>query len=196
VTRWAERVLALAACLGCSCGDPSTAALPVDLDHLGPAVPEPSARAVVALRLASASPVEECGLDVEVFLPTSEATETLISGVGKRLVDGADASVACRVEPAGVEIDAFDIDLRVQQGASLRLQWSGTVRSSTSGSVAIDIALPDASWSAMCTAQVDEVRAGAVWMGSLTCPEPHRGSALLTSCVLTGGVIFENCTGR
>jgi len=186
----------LAACLGCSCGDPSTAALPVDLDHLGPAVPQRSARAVVALRLAASSPMAECGWDVEVLLPDSGATEALTSGVGERLIDGANAGVACRVEPADVEVDAFDIDLRVQQGSSLRLQWNGTVRSGALGSVAVDVVLPEASLRAECTAQVDEMRAGAVWMGSLTCPEPLLGSAPLTSCALTGGVIFENCTGR
>jgi len=193
----AELALVLAASVGCwGCGDPSTAKLPVNLDQLGAVAPEHPAQAVLALRLGDASP-ERCGLDVEVTLPTSEAATTLSSGVGERLMDGMDASVDCRVESVGVEGGGFDIDLRLQHRSLPRFQLTGTVRAGSPGSVVIDLALPDADpLRAECTTQVEEIRAGAAWLGSLTCSEPFRASERLTSCALSGGVVFENCASR
>jgi hypothetical protein len=198
VIHCAELAFAFAACVGCcGCGDPSTAKLPVNLDQLGPVAPEHPAQAVLVLRLGDASPAERCGLDAEVTLPTSGATGTLTSGVGERLMDGVDISVDCHVKPADIEGMGFDIDLRLEHRSLPRFQLTGTLRSEPLGSVVIDLALPDADpLRAECSTRVDEIRAGAVWIGSLTCPEPFRASERLTSCALSGGVIFENCASR
>jgi hypothetical protein len=124
------------------------------------------------------------------------AQQTIVSGdaVGARLVDGGQVLVTCQVYPADAN-GAFDINADVSTGEVGNFSISGRVTKGTPATVNVDLSGTGFRLGQDgCTANVEVLSAGAVWLKSLSCPTLKDQSSPSILCVGNGGVILENCS--
>jgi hypothetical protein len=123
----------------------------------------------------------------------ARATITSTNGVGDRIKDGGDNLVECDVRPASGGA-SFNVSLRFSGGEVGNFVASGVLTDTDGGNMNVifntgqfSLAQDD------CTAQVETVVAGAVWISRLSCGDLRDPSSPGIICDGQGGAIFENC---
>jgi hypothetical protein len=157
----------------------------------------PAAQAVFWFGLG-AVPAAACPSGASYQYPSdARATISGNSAEGERVLDGGDHRVECTVRRlAGSEGD-YAVSLSFQSGA-IGSFFAGTpsLSSSTTTQPTFDVSLSTAQLSVTqrgCTADVQTVTDGAIWLRNLYCDGLRDPSAPAISCTGQGGVIFENC---
>jgi hypothetical protein len=124
------------------------------------------------------------------------ARETIIStnAAGDRIVDSASAEVRCSVSAAPGAEGSFRVNMRLSTGEIGDLSGEGVLSKAAGGS--FDLNFTTESFSLEqdgCVATVETVKAGAIWIRSLNCPNLRDDSSPGIACVGNGGIILENC---
>lgn len=143
----------------------------------------------------SASPGATCS-SFETFDVPNDGTARNITtgnGAGARFVDGDDGYVECSVEQ-GSAAGQFNLSLSVSAGDFGTLSVSGSA-AGEQATVDVDFTTTSAVTLSQddCTATVEEVLAGAIWLKNLSCPGLVDRSSPGIACTGTGGLIAENC---
>lgn len=126
------------------------------------------------------------------YPPTAQGTIVSSTGAGERIVDGGDNLVGCVVSQA--EGDAFDVSLDFASDVVTSFSASGRLDSS-GGEIDINLVTPGFGLEQdSCTATVQTILPGAVWIQSLSCPNLLDPRSPGIRCSGTGGLIFENCS--
>jgi hypothetical protein len=124
--------------------------------------------------------------------PGDDAQQVIIgNGVGARLADGKDGYVDCSVTASAG--GKFDVRTHLEAGEIGNFTAQGSV-DATSGT--LQVALVGEGFSLAqsdCSAKVEKVLSGAIWVSDLQCPLMKDMSSPGISCVGSGGIIFENC---
>ena len=124
------------------------------------------------------------------------ARDTLISetAAGERVVEGDDGLVECLVQDTGDQ-ENFLISLRLQSGSVGNFRASGQLSKMNGGTLDVNFTITGSALEADgCTAQVETLIPGALWVNSLECTGLKDASSPNLACDATGGLIFENCS--
>jgi hypothetical protein len=130
--------------------------------------------------------------------PDARATITGTTGQGERVKDGqdvmgTDAVVECTVKETTKGSGSFNVSLKLSVGEIGIFDADG-VLALPSGTVDVDFNTAQFSLNQDdCTANVEVLRNGAVWLKDLHCTNMRDPSSPGVSCDGLGGVIFENC---
>ena len=124
----------------------------------------------------------------------ARSTITDMFAEGERIKDDADNLVDCDVRPASGSTTEFNVSLRYSGGAVGNFSANGSLTLEGGGELDIDfndgiVALEQSD----CVATVKTLKAGAVWISSLRCPNLRDPSSPGVQCDGLGGLIFENC---
>jgi hypothetical protein len=124
----------------------------------------------------------------------ARSTITSTTAEGERIEDDADNLVDCDVRLASGSTTDFNVRLRYSGGQVGNFSANGTLTLEDGGELDIDfndgiVALEQDN----CVATVKTLRAGAVWISSLRCPNLRDPSSPGVQCDGQGGLIFENC---
>lgn len=176
---WAVEVLALvAASSALACGDD-----------------EPARDQTVFWMTLSTSLGAQCSSFDTFDVPNDGTARNITTGngAGARFVDGDDGYVECTVEE-GAAAGQFNVSLNLSAGDFGNLTVIG---SATGEQATVDVSFTTTSSVRLsqddCTANVEEVLAGAIWLKNLSCPGLVDPSSPGISCTGTGGLIAENC---
>jgi hypothetical protein len=110
-----------------------------------------------------------------------------------RIVDTGDYVIDCSVTPSASAAGSFDVNLNLSGGRIGVFNANG-VLSPAGGE--LDVSLQTTAFTLEqdgCTAMVDTVIPGAVWIRALACPQMVEERTPGNSCSGNGGLIFENC---
>lgn len=123
----------------------------------------------------------------------ARATINSSDAVGGRIQNDADNLVECDVRPANGSATDFAVSLRFSGGEVGNFSANGTV-SAAGGELDVSFNTGDFGLEQdNCTATVQTVTAGAIWVRSLRCTNLRDESSPGVQCDGQGGVIFENC---
>jgi hypothetical protein len=136
-----------------------------------------------------------CSSDRNYQLPgDARATITSADAVGERIEDDADNLVECDVRPANGSTTDFTVSLRFSGGEVGNFSANGTVSEAAGGE--LDVSFNTGEFGLEqegCTATVQRVTAGAIWVRALRCTNLRDESSPDIQCDGQGGMIFENC---
>jgi hypothetical protein len=123
----------------------------------------------------------------------------------ERLEDGGGNVINCRVRES---MGAFDINLNLQTPMVAYFQATGRVTKSANQTAldntvqvilqsdqAGELLQPSPVVPTPCTANVDTVQNGAIWIRSLRCDNLRDENSPNVQCLGSGGLLFENCKG-
>ena len=130
------------------------------------------------------------------FVVPEGARDTIVStdAQGDRIVDSGADQVICSVSPVAGAEGSFRVSMRLSSGEIGDFSGSGTMSKASGGQ--FDLNFTTTSFSLQqegCTVTVETVKAGAVWIKSLNCPNLRERSSPSIACVGNGGIILENC---
>jgi hypothetical protein len=141
----------------------------------------------------------QCSANKNFALPEdARTTITGTTGQGDRVKDGQDIMgndtvVECSVKETMKGSNSFDVRLRLSVGEIGNFLVLGKL-SSPSGAVDVDFNTVTFDLEQDdCTADVETIRGGAIWLKNLHCTDMREASSPSVSCDGFGGVIFENC---
>ena len=124
----------------------------------------------------------------------ARTTITSTDGVGERAKDGGDNIIECDVRPQTGSTTNFNLGVRFSVGEIGNFVASGVVAKDTGGSLDINLVTSQFRLEQNdCTATVEQVVPGAVWIDRLSCPDLRDPSSPGIICDGLGGFIFENC---
>lgn len=158
----------------------------------------PPSQAVLWFGVAAA-PGGTCSSMMSYQAPdTAQATILGASGQGARVVAGRDQLVDCSVQPSAESADHYDVRLRFQGGEIGNFVATGRLTASPAATEpnTVEVSLVTAQFSLAqqrCTADVNVIVPGAVWIRNLHCDSLRDPASPGISCAGQGGVIFENC---
>jgi hypothetical protein len=124
------------------------------------------------------------------------ARETIIStdAAGDRIVDSGSDIVICSVSAASGAEGSFRVSMRLSTGEIGNLSGDGVLSKASGGSFDLNFTTESFSLEQeACVATVETVKAGAIWIRSLSCPNLRDESSPGIACVGNGGIILENC---
>jgi hypothetical protein len=165
----------------CACGDDEN--------------PKPQAAAFFALNQPSGSACTLVGRTYEVPLGTGRLTgSTGGNPRTDRAVDGGETVVVCSVGESNTA-GSFTLNLELRTPDILFFGVRGTARSGAPATVSVSLQTEGSQLEQSdCTATVEVVQSGAVWLRELECPEMPDALRTRSLCHGSGGVIFENCS--
>ena len=124
----------------------------------------------------------------------ARATITSTNGVGDRIKDGGDNLVECDVRPQSGSTSNFNVSVRFSGGEVGNFVASGVLTKENGGNLQVSFNTGQFSLEQdNCTAQVETLVAGAIWVSRVSCPDLRDPSSPGIICDGQGGVIFENC---
>ena len=156
-------------------------------------------QAVFWLGLSSTAGAQ-CSANKTFALPEdARTTITGSSGQGERIKDGqdlqgSDTVVECSVKETMKGSGSFNVRVRLSVGEIGNFIATGTL---SKGSGTADVSFNTSQFSLEqddCTATVETVVGGAIWVKELHCANMRDPRTPGISCDGLGGVIFENCT--
>jgi len=171
---------------GCSTG-PACEPEAESLENVGRAVPAQAAL------LAEAKPpfAASCPWVDALEIPSGAAqTVQGSTGVGERVSTGDGGyHVACAVHRLSADPPSYELHLVLGRNVDL-FQFDGTVLEDAAGRLSVSaLALEQAD----CSARVEVVFPGAVWLRSVSCPRLVDPATPGSVCSADFSTIFENC---
>jgi hypothetical protein len=127
------------------------------------------------------------------FPATASQTIASSSGAGDRIVDGGENRVRCQVTAVAGDPNGFDLDADFASGEIGNFSIRGRMSKTVASDLDIDLSGGFSLEQDGCTATVNNVLGGAVWLSNLSCPNLTDPSSPGIACVANGGLIFENC---
>ena len=132
----------------------------------------------------------------KTFVVPETARDTIVStdAKGDRIVDSGPDEVLCSVSPAPGAAGSFRVFMSLTSGEIGNLSGSGTLSKESGGQ--LDLNFTTTSFNLAqegCVATVETIKAGAVWIRTLNCPNLRDESSPGIACVGNGGFILENC---
>jgi hypothetical protein len=154
----------------------------------------PSKQAVFWLGLSPANG-GTCSSNRTYQIPEgARTTITSTNAVGERIEDDSDNLVECSVRAVSAGSLEHSVNLRFSGGAVGNFSAVGRVSKDAGGELEVSFNTGEfALEQANCTATVETVTPGAVWVKSLRCQSLREDSSPDIECDGVGGVIFENC---
>src|SRR5688572_18432709 len=157
----------------------------------------PPKQAVFWLGLNRAAGTTTSCSSLENFqIPAETARATIISAdaQGPRVEDDSDNLVECDVRPASSGSAVFNVSLRYSGGPIGNFSAEGELTLADGG--ALDVSFNTGEFGleqADCTATVEALAPGAVWVKALRCQNLRDDSSPGIQCDGQGSLIFENC---
>lgn len=154
----------------------------------------PAKQTVFWLGLNSA-PGALCSSIRNYQLPTdARATITSSDAVGGRIQDDAENLVQCDVRPASGSATDYTVSLRFSGGEVGNFSANGTLSKEAGGELEVSFNTGEFGLEQEdCTATVETITSGAVWVRALRCRNLRDESSPDIQCDGQGGLIFENC---
>jgi len=157
----------------------------------------PPQQAVFWLGLSSTAQAQ-CSANRNFTLPADARTTITGNGQGDRVKDGqdvmgSDALVECTVKETPKGSGSYNVDLTLSVGEIGNFSADGVL---TGNSGTVDVNFNTAQFQLEqddCTADIEQIIGGAVWLQNLHCANMRDPSSPGVSCDALGGVIFENC---
>ena len=177
--------IALLGAVGVSCGDEKA----------------PPQQAVIWLAFSTGTSGASCSSAQNFQFPdTASSTITGQSGSGDRVKDAGDDVVTCSLAPAAT-MGSYNVSMFYQNPVNQvgSLEFTGTLTEGQTVPLNIDLQAGAVNLSTRtpgqpCMAHVKRLNPdGAIWIDSLSCPNMVDARSPGTSCVGSGGLIFENC---
>jgi hypothetical protein len=130
------------------------------------------------------------------FQIPDDARATIISSdaQGARIEDDSDNLVECDVRPVSSGSQTFNVSLRYSGGPVGNFSANGELTLADGGE--LDVSFNTGEFGleqADCTATVEALAPGAVWVKALRCQNLRDESSPGIQCDGQGGLIFENC---
>ncbi|HKO93629.1 MAG TPA: hypothetical protein VJU61_20890 [Polyangiaceae bacterium] len=158
----------------------------------------PPQQAVFWLGLGTTA-TAQCSANRVFQLPEdARTTITSSSGKGERVKDGqdlqgTDARVECTVRETSRGSGSYNVSMRFSVGEIGNFIADGVLPAST-GTLDVDFNTNQFELGQEgCSATVEVITAGAVWVKDLHCDNMRDPSSPSVACDARGGVIFENC---
>lgn len=172
--------LLLAGASGVSCGDD-----------------EPARRQAAFYLGLSTNQSANCSSADTFELPEGgRVTTTSMTGEGERIVDRGATAVTCTVRAAADAPGSYQLALSIQtQDTEIGYFSVNGVVSDTATD--LDVRLQTTTFQLEqegCTATIDTVIPGAVWLRDLRCPQLVDERTTGVACSGNGALIFENCS--
>lgn len=154
---------------------------------------EPARRQAVFWLGLSTTQGANCSSAESFELPANaRVTATSMTGEGERLVDRGTDAVECTVRPS--ENGAYQVQMSIATAGEVAFFSASGVVSETSSDLDVSFQTPSFVLEQDgCTATVDTVIPGAIWLRDFRCPMLVDERTLGVTCAGTGALIFENC---
>jgi hypothetical protein len=130
------------------------------------------------------------------FVVPATARDTIVStdAKGDRIVDSGADIVTCTVSAAPGMPGSFRVNMRLSSGEIGNLSGDGVLSKASGGQFDLNFRTPFFELEQEgCTATVETIKAGAVWIKSLNCGLLLDERSPDIECVGNGGIILENC---